>query len=123
MQTERRSSPRLFLNSSLRLNMTCSGGKRAFAAENVNLSQGGIDLNCDSEVFTILQEQPQFPYTCQLSFIMPDSQCFFTSRCRLLSHRRLSQNKYRLGFRFIAFSEQNEQKLIDYLKGQKSTAG
>ena len=122
MHTERRLFPRLLVSSFIQLNMTSSSGKAVFVAEALDLSHDGIALNCDSKVISVLTEQSHYPPTCQLSFIMPGSQCIFTSRCRLITNRRLAQDKYRLGFKFIAFSAKNEQKLIDYLTEHNSVA-
>lgn len=121
MQSERRLFPRLLVNALVRLTMISSTGKAEFTAEAINLSCDGIDFNCNSEVISMLLEQPQYPPTCQLSFSMPDDQYPFTSRCRLISHRRLAQDSYRLGFKFMSCSEQNRQKLLDYLAEHAGT--
>ena len=114
-QKEQRLYPRHVVDLMVQLNIACSTSDAEFKAAAINLSQNGIQISCNSEVVSALSEQPEYPPPCGLSFLIPGSQYLFSSRCRLVVNRRFAQNDYRLGFMFISFMEQSEQRLIDYL--------
>lgn len=112
--------------SKLLAEVTNSDGE-TLTAKVINLSPGGLMLHGDEPVKQLIfagqdpDKDPIFhPVEVEVRVHLPEQQQPFYSRIRLLYIRRLSQNEYNMGFRYVAISSIHSKMMERHIspKGQ-----
>ena len=100
-------------------------------AMTVNLSPAGIQISCDrvtvNSVLPVSQRRlPKRTREVVVRLRFPESSGMpdvIDTRCAAVFSRRVSENEYRIGLRFLGFEGEDYQKLEHYLDGGLQRVG
>jgi len=113
MVSERRYHPRLDVDFNVAI--TLSGTDDTFVGKAINLSLSGIQLNVEKSCIDNILVQCSHPPQFQINFC--DQPLLESALVRLIVNRRISQNQFLLGMKFIGMSnlQQSALKAIYHL--------
>ena len=100
MSIERRFHPRKDVNFSV--NIVLNNNEQQLESTAVNLSLSGIQLSLDKASVDLILEQAGHPAEFQIN--LSDNSGVAPITVRLIVNRRVSQNKFLLGLKFINIS-------------------
>jgi hypothetical protein len=112
---EKRFCPRYSVDFDVELNLAESDLKQEatklkYRVQAETIAESGIELLCKKEVVDHLLSQVKRPIYANLSF--PSFELLQVNQCRLMRHRRLSQDSYCLIFHFPPHNKQLQELLI-----------
>ena len=113
MISERRYHPRLDID--FNVTITLPGTNDTFSGKAINLSLSGIQLNVEKSCIDNILAQCSHPPQFQINFC--DQSLLESTLVRLIVNRRISQNQFLLGMKFIDMSnlQQSALKAIYHL--------
>ena len=115
MQTDNRIHPRISLTIPIRL---VAPDNNSLTATSHNISLGGIVLETDSTVHKELIATNSSDNMTQykLAFTLPHQNKSLQLNTRVVYVRRLSQNLFHIGLRFVEPNEQSRKLIENYVK-------
>ncbi len=121
MKKERRLYPRL--KTSLPIEITMPDGE-IVTTSTINLSTSGVQMECGlneaSQMFSVSEDEkalgkPIELKTCMRLPIKPSAPTEVCLLCRIVISRRLGENLYHIGLKYIGLKEEQQQDLEAYL--------
>lgn len=117
MPQENRLHPRV--RTDITAALTCALGQKADVIVR-NISPGGMMIDGDillKEQLALIENNSSNPTPVEISILipLPGFSLPLQARCRLVFIRRLSQTEFNFGFRFFDISEQDAERLQEYV--------
>lgn len=115
IQIERRLYPRYAVQWPVEVFIPDHAAGASFDARLRNLSRGGVQIDCDRALVESLLAQHGTHPLCELCIVHPDEPGAVEARCRLVVNRRIAQDSYQLGLKFLQLSPDSTALLERYL--------
>lgn len=122
MKIERRLYPRL--RTTLPIEITMPDGE-IITATTINLSQIGVQLECDKEeasrIFSVSEDEKTIGKPIELKTSIkfpaePTSSSTLSLLCRIVISRRMQENIYQIGLKYIDINDDQKQLLETHLQ-------
>jgi len=112
MNIERRFYPRKIIKLDVKLAIDA----QTFHTKTINLSLNGVQLQATAELILDLEQMAIQPLAGLINFHIPQGQAMAIP-FRLITKRRLNQQQYILGLKFIELTSQQQCQLEEYIRG------
>jgi len=113
--SERRILPRCAIDTEVKIQIESGGATGEYTARSINISLRAFELSCDDALIQAILGQNAYPHTCHISFAIAEVSRPFKLKTQVLTHRRLSRDRYQLVLRFIDLEADVQERLLNQL--------